>query len=48
MVTRDTDPLNPTKLEHKTYGKGAGLVKTVGVVNGHHEQTQLVSVLTSR
>jgi len=47
VVTHDTDPLNPTKNEHKSYGKGAGLVKTVGFVNGHHEQSQLVSVLKS-
>lgn len=47
VVTRDTDPLNPTKLEHKTYGRGVGLIETVGVVNGHHEKTWLVSVLAA-
>jgi hypothetical protein len=48
IVTKDTDPLNPSKLEHKYYAPGAGMVKSTGVVNGHTEILQLVQVLKAR
>jgi hypothetical protein len=48
IVTKDTDPLNPSKLEHKYYAPGVGMVKSTGVVNGHTEILQLAQVLKAR
>ncbi len=47
VVTEDTDLLDTTKLEHKSYAPGVGFVGSEGMVNGHHEVTSLVSVLTA-
>jgi hypothetical protein len=46
VVTEDTDLLDTTKLEHKSYAPGVGFVGSEGVVNGHHEVTSLTSILT--
>jgi hypothetical protein len=48
VITEDRDLLASDKLEHKTYGRGAGVVELTGVVNGHHEVQRLASVLTSK
>jgi hypothetical protein len=48
VVTKDTDPLNLTKLEHKYYAPNVGTVFVVGTVNGHHEETRLTSILTTK
>jgi len=48
IVTKDTDPLNPSKLEYKSYAPGAGMVKSTGVVNGHKEVLQLAQILKAR
>ena len=46
VVTEDTDLLDTTKLEHKSYAPGVGFVGSEGMVNGHHEITNLTSILT--
>jgi hypothetical protein len=43
VVTFDTDPLNPDKLEHKWYAPGVGLIEAVRFGGGHHEHIKLVS-----
>jgi hypothetical protein len=48
VVTEDTDLLDSTKLEHKFYGAGAGMIKIEGSVNGHHEVMTLKSILTAK
>jgi len=45
VETYDTDPLNPSKREHKYYAPGVGLVQAVGVVDGEKEVQQLSSIL---
>jgi hypothetical protein len=45
VVTEDTDLLDTSKLEHKSYAPGVGFVGTEGMVNGHHEVVSLVSIL---
>lgn len=47
VVTEDTDLLDTSKLEHKSYAPGVGFVGTEGMVNGHHEVSSLTSVLTA-
>jgi hypothetical protein len=42
VVTEDTDPLNPDKVDQKKYGPGAGLVYTKRVRTGHSEEASLV------
>ncbi|MEP6637882.1 MAG: hypothetical protein ABJC39_00905 [Chloroflexota bacterium] len=46
IVTEDTDLLDTSKLEHKSYAPGVGFVGTEGMVNGHHEIVSLTSILT--
>ena len=48
VVTEDTDPLDPGKLEHKYYAPGVGMVQSIGIVNGHHETVQLSSILKAK
>ena len=48
VVTEDTDLLDTSKLEHKSYAPGVGFVGTEGMVNGHHEIVSLTSILTSK
>jgi hypothetical protein len=45
LVTEDTDLLDTSKLEHKSYAPGVGFVGTEGMVNGHHELVSLTSIL---
>ena len=45
LVTEDTDLLDTSKLEHKSYAPGVGFVGTEGMVNGHHEIVSLTSIL---
>jgi hypothetical protein len=45
LVTEDTDLLDTSKLEHKSYAPGVGFVGTEGMVNGHHEVVSLTSIL---
>jgi hypothetical protein len=47
IVTEDTDLLDTSKLEHKSYAPGVGFVGTEGMVNGHHEVVSLTSVLAA-
>ena len=47
VVTEDTDLLDATKLEHKSYAPGVGFVGSSGVVNGHQEEVHLSSILRS-
>jgi hypothetical protein len=47
VVTEDTDLLDATKLEHKSYAPGIGYLGSEGMVNGHHEVVQLTQILTS-
>jgi hypothetical protein len=47
VVTEDTDLLDTSKLEHKSYAPGVGFVGTEGMVNGHHEVVSLTSILTA-
>jgi hypothetical protein len=42
MTTKDTDPLNPDKIEHKQYAKGIGPVHVIRVGGTHREETKLV------
>jgi hypothetical protein len=42
LQTRDTDPLNPDKLEQKRYARGVGLIWADRKWTGHHEQIKLV------
>jgi hypothetical protein len=46
VITEDTDLLDTTKLEHKSYAPGVGFVATEGMVNGHHEVSSLTSILS--
>jgi hypothetical protein len=48
VVTEDTDLLDATKNEHKSYAPDVGLVATDGMVNGHHEVRTLTSILTAK
>jgi len=45
LVTEDTDLLDTSKLEHKSYAPSVGFVGTEGMVNGHHEVVSLTSIL---
>jgi hypothetical protein len=45
VVTRDTDLLDVSKDEQKSYAPGVGFVGSDGMVNGHHEKVALVSIL---
>jgi hypothetical protein len=45
IVTEDTDLLDTSKLEHKSYGPGVGFLGSEGMVNGHHEISNLTSIL---
>jgi hypothetical protein len=47
VVTEDTDLLDTSKLEHKSYAPGVGFVGTEGMVNGHHEVVSLSSILVA-
>lgn len=47
VITEDTDLLDTTKLEHKSFAPGIGFVATEGMVNGHHEVSQLIKILKS-
>jgi hypothetical protein len=44
LVTYDTDPLTPDKLEHKWYAPGVGLIEAVRFGGGHHEHIKLAKV----
>ena len=43
LLTRDIDPLNPDKVEHKWYAAGVGPIHVLRIGSAHHEQTKLVS-----
>ena len=48
VVTEDTDLLDATKNEHKSYAPGVGFAGSDGLVNGHHEVRTLTSILTAK
>jgi hypothetical protein len=43
LVTKDIDPLNPAKVEHKFYAPGVGPVHVIRIGSAHREETKLVS-----
>jgi hypothetical protein len=43
VVTKDIDPLNPDKVEHKWYAKGIGPVHVHRIGSSHQEDIKLVS-----
>jgi hypothetical protein len=42
VETKDIDPLNPDKVEHKWYAKGVGMVHVIRIGSAHHEEVKLV------
>jgi hypothetical protein len=42
VITEDTDPLNPDKIDDKRYAPGVGMVWTKRVRTGHVEESSLV------
>jgi hypothetical protein len=46
LVTEDTDPLNPDKIDTKYFAPNVGLVYTKRVRTGHHEELSLVEIRT--
>jgi hypothetical protein len=47
VVTFDTDPLNPQKLEHKWYAPGVGMIEAIRFGGSHREHIKLVKVTKS-
>ncbi|MDQ6915118.1 MAG: hypothetical protein M3155_04825 [Actinomycetota bacterium] len=45
IVTLDTDPLNPAKIEHKSYAPGVGPVHVKRQGSAHTEEIKLVKVI---
>ena len=43
LLTKDIDPLNPDKVEHKWYAPGVGPIQVIRIGSAHHEQIKLVS-----
>jgi hypothetical protein len=41
VLTLDTDPLNPDKVEHKWYARGVGLIHAIRIGGQHHEEIKL-------
>jgi hypothetical protein len=44
LLTKDIDPLNPDKVEHKWYAPGVGPVHVLRIGSAHHEEIELVSM----
>jgi hypothetical protein len=44
VVTKDTDPLNPDKVDEKHYAPGAGLIYSKRISSTHSEESSLVKV----
>jgi hypothetical protein len=42
VVTEDSDPLNPDKIDEKRYAPGVGLVSSTRDRAGHHEDSSYV------
>jgi len=45
VVTNDTNPLAPDRIDKKWYGPDVGLVKVVRDRTGHHEEAELVKIV---
>jgi hypothetical protein len=43
LLTKDIDPLNRDKVEHKWYAPGVGPIQVIRIGSAHHEQIKLVS-----
>jgi hypothetical protein len=43
LVTKDIDPLNPDKIEHKFFAPGTGPVHVIRIGSAHKEEIRLVS-----
>jgi hypothetical protein len=43
----DLDPLDPSKIEHKWYAKGIGLIKAIRKSGGHTEVITLTKIVRS-
>jgi hypothetical protein len=48
VVTQDLDLLDKSKQEQKQYAPNVGFIGSDGMVAGHHEVRQLVSILSSK
>ena len=46
LVTEDTDPLNPDRIDEKRFAPGIGLVYTKRVRTGHQEEASFVKTTT--
>jgi hypothetical protein len=44
LLTEDTDPLNPDRIDHKNFAPGVGMIYSQRVRTGHHEETTLTKV----
>jgi len=44
LLTKDIDPLNPDKIEHKWYAPGVGPIHVLRIGSAHHEEIKLVSM----
>jgi hypothetical protein len=44
VVTEDTDPLSPDKIDEKRYAPSAGMIYTKRIRTGHSEESSLTSV----
>jgi NAD(P)-dependent dehydrogenase (short-subunit alcohol dehydrogenase family) len=42
VLTLDTDPLNPDKVEHKWYARGVGMIHAIRIGGQHREEIKLV------
>ena len=42
VVTRDINPLDPSKIENKWFAKGVGSIRVLRIRSAHHEETRLV------
>ena len=47
VVTEDSDPLNPDKIDEKRYASGVGLVYTRRDRAGHHEDSSYVKTISA-
>jgi hypothetical protein len=47
VITEDTDPLSPDKIDEKRYGPGVGMIYTKRVRTGHAEESSLVKPPTA-
>jgi hypothetical protein len=44
IIIKDTNPLDPTLVQHKWYAKGVGIIQTVRTGSSHRERYRLVEI----